>query len=600
MKNITYTVPENDKEIFVAPAIDCIPDLVRENKHKIGTYIFEINGIPFQVLRDMSREELLHKAIQYTYGIKSLLRAQGRHGQTSLSTPPVNSLLSRAISQYQDEVLGKRGELEHKPIKEVPIILTGHEPVFYHPGIWVKNHLVHHVAKRVDGIGINMIVDNDACTIGFICAPTLSENSLHIQKIPLVEGKDRVAYEEIVLDDFKILHRFREEILSLLKNNALNADALSCKSMEKGTTALPLCKNIKITMDDMQAAFEGYIARVVACRERGCVDMVGLLTAARVALEEDFQMENLEIPVSWMCNTDGFYHFFLHVLHNAGQFVRIYNEKLAEYRGIHKIRSKANPLPGLDVGNNVTELPFWVWKQGEERKRCYLLNEGDLLKITDGTHVVAILKKNEAGSENVQKLKALQEGRIKLRPRAITTTMFFRLLFSDVFIHGIGGAKYDTITDEIIREFFGISPPSYVTNSATLFLPLNALDRDTGELQRVQRELRDMPHNPERYASKELLNDAGFANRVKEKKRILAIIECCSTDEKKAYFNQIKALNKLLFDQIRTEFLHKQDERNALMRGLANENAVKFREYPVCLFPTDFLRGHYTNAFSEG
>ena len=34
----------------------------------------------------------------------------------------------------------------------------------------------------------------------------------------------------------------------------------------------------------------------------------------------------------------------------------------------------------------------------------------------------------------------------------------------------------------------------------------------------MQRELEDMPHNPERYASKELLNDAGFANRIKEKK----------------------------------------------------------------------------------
>lgn len=599
MKNITYTVPENDKEIFVAPAIDCIPDLVRENKHKIGNYIFEINGIPFQALRDKSREELLHKAVQYTHGIKSLLRAQGRHGQTSLSTPPVNSLLSRAISQYQDEVLGKRGELEHKPIKEVPIILTGHEPVFYHPGIWVKNHLAHHVAKRVGGIGINMIVDNDACTMGFVYAPTLSENSLHIQKIPLVEGKDRVAYEEIVFDDFKILLRFRDEVLSLLKNNALNADTLSSKSMNDATIQ-PLFENTKTAMADMRVAFEGYITRVVACRERGRVDMVGLLTAARVALEEDFQMKNLEIPVSWMCNIDGFYHFFLHVLHNAVRFARIYNAGLAEYRGIHKIRSKANPLPDLNIRDNTVELPFWIWKQGEERRRCYLLNDGDLLKITDGTHVVAILKKNENGSENMQKIRALQEDRIKLRPRAITTTMFSRLFFSDVFIHGIGGAKYDTITDEIIQEFFGISPPSYVANSATLFLPLSAFDRDIGSLPLVQREVRDMPHNPERYAPKEMLNDADFSNRVKEKKRILAILAGCSMDEKKACFNQIRELNKLLFDQIRAEFLHKQNEQNALMNGLAHENAVKFREYPVCMFPTEFLRGHYTNVFSEG
>ncbi|MEK7776479.1 MAG: hypothetical protein AAB331_03790, partial [Planctomycetota bacterium] len=292
----------------------------------------------------------------------------------------------------------------------------------------------------MDGIGINIIVDNDACTMGFIYAPTLSENSLHVQKIPLVAGKDRVAYEEIVFDDITILLRFRDEVLALLKKNTLNADALSGKPLGKGVTIQRLHENTKTVIADMQVAFEGYMSHVVACRERGCVDMVGLLTAARVALEEDFQMKNLEIPVSWTCNTDGFYHFFLHVLHNAVRFARIYNAKLSEYRDIHKISSKANPLPDMNVGNNITELPFWIWKQGEERGRCYLLNDGDLLKITDGTRVVAVLKKNEDGSENMQRLKALKDDRIKLRPRAITTTMFSRLFFSDVFIHGIGGA----------------------------------------------------------------------------------------------------------------------------------------------------------------
>lgn len=571
MKNICYETPKNDKEVFIEPETSRIPGMALENKDMLQRCRIVVNGISFQILRNKTREELLHKAIQYTNGIRTLLRKE----------------------PY-------KWDFTSRPVEDVPIIQTGHEPIFYHPGIWVKNHLAHHIAKRVNGVGINMIVDNDACTMGFLYAPTLSENSLRVQKIPLVDGKDRVAYEEIMFDDVALLLQFRDEVLALLKKNSFNAGAFNGKQMEEDATVQPLHENTKTVFDDMRAAFEAYITHVVACRERGCADMVGLLTAARVAMEGDFQIKNLEIPVSLMCNTDGFYHFFLHLLHNAVQFARVYNAKLSEYRSIHKIRSKANPLPDLDVGNNVTELPFWVWKQGEERKRGYLLSEGEHLKITDGTHVVAVLGKNEDGSTNMQKLRALQEDRIKLRPRAITTTMFSRLLFSDVFIHGIGGAKYDAITDEIIREFFGISPPSYVSNSATLFLPLNALDRDIGKLQRVQRELRDMPHNPERYASEERLSDAGFANRVKEKKRMLATIEGCGMDEKKACFNQIKALNKLLFDQIRTEFLHKQNERNSLMNGLANETAVKFREYPVCLFPTDYLRGRHTNVFSEG
>ena len=43
---------------------------------------------------------------------------------------------------------------------------------------------------------------------------------------------------------------------------------------------------------------------------------------------------------------------------------------------------------------------------------------------------------------------------IRLRPRALTTTMYLRLAMGDLFLHGIGGAKYDQLTDRIIEHFF--------------------------------------------------------------------------------------------------------------------------------------------------
>ena len=53
---------------------------------------------------------------------------------------------------------------------------------------------------------------------------------------------------------------------------------------------------------------------------------------------------------------------------------------------------------------------------------------------------------------------------------ALVTTLFARLVLSDLFIHGIGGAKYDQLTDELIRSFFGLAPPDYLVISATLHL----------------------------------------------------------------------------------------------------------------------------------
>ena len=50
--------------------------------------------------------------------------------------------------------------------------------------------------------------------------------------------------------------------------------------------------------------------------------------------------------------------------------------------------------------------------------------------------------------------------------------MFSRFLLGDLFIHGIGGAKYDELGDEISRRFFGIEPPGFLTVSMTLWLGL--------------------------------------------------------------------------------------------------------------------------------
>src|SRR3989339_2214203 len=481
MKNITYEIPKNNREVFLEPAIEHIPELALGNRRKISGYKFEINGVPFQILRDKSRMEILRKAVYYTSGIKSLLRKDPSgpylHDRNNMKkdTP---------LQAAQDKLCVNELTLDHETIKKIPIIQTGHEPILYHPGIWIKNHFAQYLVKKLGGIGVNMIVDNDVCNMGLMYVPILSKISASVGKVAFVKNKDYVAYEEIVFDDFEPILQFKEEVIDLLSKNILRED-------------------IKTTIEDMQDMFGQFINRIGECYQQGCSDMVSLLTAARRSLEEDFGIENLEAPVSWMCDTDGFYHFILHILCEAERFAKIYNEKLAEYRRIHKIRSKANPLPDLKVLGDSIEIPFWVWKAEGQRAKCYMMNEGEDIKITDGAGVLVTLKKGDEVINNITRLKTLMEAGIKIRPRAITTTMFSRLFFSDVFIHGIGGAKYDTITDEIIKEFFGIDPPGFVTVSATLYVPLDAYDLDIKVLQELQRTVRDMSYNPEQYASKE-------------------------------------------------------------------------------------------------
>jgi len=576
MKNITYAVPKNNKEVFLCPAFNRIPELVQENRRKIHDCALKINGIPFQMLRDKTRWEVLQQAVYYTNGIESLFR-KDKSGQCLY----VRNSAQKGASwpATQDKLCINGLTLDYEALKDIPIILTGHEPIFYHPGIWIKNHLTHSVAGKLGGIGVNMIVDNDGCNMGFMYVPVLSEKSASVGTVALVKNKDHVAYEEIVFDDFGSIRQFKEEVIGLLSKNVFRED-------------------VKTVIEDMQDMFEQFINRIGEYYQQGCSDMVSLLTAARRSLEEDFGIENLEAPVSWMCGTDGFYHFFLHILYEAERFVKIYNEKLAEYRRIHKIRSKANPLPDLKISRDSIEIPFWIWKAEGQRAKCYMINEGDDVKITDGAEVLVALKKGDEVINTITRLQTLLEIGIKIRPRAITTTMFSRLFFSDVFIHGIGGAKYDTITDEIIKEFFGVDPPGFVTISATLFLPLDACDVNEGTLYELQRIMHDMRYNPERYASKETQNNPKFMNSAKEKQRLLKMTAVSNANEKDRYFRQIKELNKLMLTQINPELKKIQREINAVRDKLAYNEIVRFREFPVCLYPMKVLKGYLLNIFS--
>lgn len=576
MKNIVYKVPGNDKEMFVEPSIDRIPDLVLTNRGKILDYRFRIAGIPFQTLRDETRKDIIYKSICYTRGIKSLFCENQQGVNLYVRNRSQNGLL---YQEGGDKSSVRETALDYETIKNIPIIQTGHEPVFYYPGIWIKNHLVHYISEKLKGLGVNMIVDNDACNTGFMYMPDLSQEPAVVQKVMLVEGKHKMAYEEIKFDDVRVFMQFREEVLVLFKNNAS-------------------CQKAKMTNECMQTLFEGFMDAVIRYYNRGCVDMAGLLTATRCALEKEFQVDNLEVPVSWICDTDGFYYFLLHIIYDSSRFTGIYNDKLAEYRYIHKIRSKANPLTDLMIMENLIEIPFWVWKTGGNRGKCFVLNEKESIKVTDGSDSLVTLGKNEEVIQHISRLKALVNAGIKLRPRAITTSMFSRLLFSDVFIHGIGGAKYDIITDEIIKEYFGVDPPTFVTISAALFLPWEAFDLDIGDLQRRQHDLKDMCYNPERYASKETQRDMGFMQKVEEKQALVREMTACSTNDKKRYFNRIKELNSLMFLRMHDEVLRRQEEVRIMHNKLMYNEVVKFREYPIYLYSMPLLQEYFLDVFS--
>ncbi|MGE3180542.1 MAG: hypothetical protein AB7N71_02860, partial [Phycisphaerae bacterium] len=84
-------------------------------------------------------------------------------------------------------------------------------------------------------------------------------------------------------------------------------------------------------------------------------------------------------------------------------------------------------------------------------------------------------------------------------PRALALSAFSRLRVADLFIHGIGGAKYDEVTTDFMADFFAAAVAPIVCVTASLHAPLPKFSETTSDLRTAEYKLRDLAFNPQRY-----------------------------------------------------------------------------------------------------
>ncbi len=537
MKIKSFTTPKKNKEVFIEPAYEDIPGLINLNRERFQSYDFNINGTPFSQFREQVRSETLKKAAEYTDKIWSLCSKLNISGTENLSN----------IKDY------------YTPEKN--IIQTGHSPALAHPGVLIKHSLVSSIAKKMNGIWINMVVDNDAGNDNCLNIPDINDLDSSVEKMEYHPGLRNQAFEEIRYADSTQLLALKENILKSLHN------------------------------PDMKKTFEDFMNAVIKLSGE-TLQFSDLFTFARHAFLLRFGISNLEVPVSLISETDSFLNFFLHIIANPKRFVVTYNEKLREYRTLKKISSKTNPLPDLMEKEFVVEMPFWIWKDNEPRKSLFAsVAEESRISIICENKIIEhfYFDAKSRSTENLERLKALISKGIKIRPKAIANTMYSRMFFSDLFIHGIGGAKYDLITDEIIREFFGVEPPSYATISATLHLPYIPFDASKEDVIALKHIIKDMGYNPDRYASEQIMKDAGMKSLINEKKELIAK-ESHDSKEKYRTFDRLKELKTLMKEKISPMVSEKEKEMENLEKKLIYNSIVTNREYPFCLYPESMLQ----------
>ena len=325
------------------------------------------------------------------------------------------------------------------------------------------------------------------------------------------------------------------------------------------------------------------------------------LAEARHLQEASWGARLVQIPQSELCSSEAFAWFVALLLSGADRLQPIYNRCLADYRRAHRLRGKTHPMPDLAEDDGWIETPLWVWSASDPvRRGLWVRRRGGELLLSDRTQAVATLPAGTDGDRTplADAVAELGARGVKIRTRALVTTAFLRLFLADLFIHGIGGAKYDQVTDAVCEQFLGIPLPPHATLSGTLRLPVEYDPEASGRVARDRRLLRELRFQPDRHVDFDSLapSEASDARRLVQDK--LQLVNSPQTPANAAQrHHAIEEVNRRLgavVAPVREKVSYDLEQAERILR---NATVLGSREYSFCLFPENHLRQFLCKPF---
>jgi len=240
------------------------------------------------------------------------------------------------------------------------------------------------------------------------------------------------------------------------------------------------------------------------------------------------------------------------------------------------------------------EMPFWVWTAADPHRRPLFVRCGRKRTVIRDFHSVEVdlaVSGQRDATAAVDQLRSLTDQGIALRPRALMTTLLSRVLLSDLFIHGIGGAKYDQLTDLLILRFFGGRPPHFLTVTGTALFDIPHERVGIEDIRRVDQLLRELTFHPDRHIE-DLDMPQGDAERISQiigSKR-LWVHQQLPRGQRRDRHGAIVRANEHLQPLVAGKRSQLVAERSRLREALRNHRILAAREYAFCLLPEQPLR----------
>ena len=516
----SLAAPKEDGGVLCEPALARVPRLIEETRESHRVINACVLGRSLADLRRQARLDLVASALDYT-------------------------------RQYQD--VEERGS--------DTILLSGHQPELFHPGVWFKNFCLSHLATRHDATSINLVIDGDVPKSTSVLVPGGTPRSPQVAAIPFDAPGAGAPYEDRSILDRAVLESFGARSLDRLKS----------------LSPRPLLVE--------------YWPLVVA-QSRETSNLGACLARSRHLLERDQGWRTLELPWSRVCESAGFQWFALDLLNRAGFVRETYNRAIDEYRQANRIRGKNHPAPRLESVEDWVESPLWLWTKGAPvRRRVFVRTRATEIEVGDRREIRFTIPRGDgsAGERAWEVLSELPHKGVRFRSRALLTTLYARVVLADLFVHGIGGGKYDRITNGLIERWFGIRPPPFLVASATCRLNVDRPRNVSDDRRRVAAMLRDLTFHPERHVNSEGRDSNGgrpagpgtIEELVETKHRWIE--NSVPTEGAKRRCHEIRRVNELLQPWVEAKRRRGIAEERELAELTRVAEILGSREYAFCL-----------------
>lgn len=366
-----------------------------------------------------------------------------------------------------------------------PWVVTSHQSELHHPGVWFKDAVVRALSKRLRGTCLHIAADLDA----------IKDARIHLPH----------------LDDRGRLTRIALPITAARPGQSPHlTPPPTSEQLQAVLQAVDECPGRCGTFDLWARNAESALAESSS--------LADWLARARAPLNAMLGAESQNASWSQLAAGRSFIMFAADALLRARQMLDEHNAALAEHRRIHGVRNPARPVPPLHRQGERLESPFWLVRGDRPREPLFAEHTGRLVRLsTPAGFRMETPADHEGMTEHL--LARASEG-ILVAPRALTLTMFLRTFVADVFVHGLGGARYDVLGDALTERWFGWRAAPFVAASATLRLDLPRCDAEPADLSWARWRAHHAWHNPQELAEAEP-HDKQFAPLLERQREAL-------------------------------------------------------------------------------